>query len=356
METKQDRKTICQNILNDIVTNFETSAEKNVICEGILLDLVEDIQDKAQLQLLNNIKEKFNWLKNEGKKEKKCDFDYFEIIGSSRSLAMKCEDIFGPIKINDNIPILIESPDKIEEMSIENNLQVKTNKTNNKNLPANMMIMGGMNCEDIFGFKEDRQKKIKIEGEKICKTILNNVISNFETKQDKENISKGILDSLIENFETSENRKSICNEIILESLAKTNFEINAERKLICGGKNLNSIFESETKPSRLSYSGKSHIIFTEKCLEMKKNKNIFEISPEKLDIDDDNDDIELQDNTEGELICQNILDTVIENLDIAEMVCEETLNDLVGNLNLNSDQQTNSKPSGMDIFSRLLGF
>ena len=174
METKQDRKTICQNIFYDIVTYFETSAEKNVICEGILLDLVEDIQVKAQLQLLNNIKEKFNWLKNEGKKEKKCDFDYFEIIGSSRSLAMKCEDIFGPIKINDNIPIvLIKSPDKSEEMSKENNLQVKTN---NKNLPANMMIMGGMNCEDIFGFKEDRQKKIKIEGEKICKIILNNVV------------------------------------------------------------------------------------------------------------------------------------------------------------------------------------
>ena len=53
---------------------------------------------------------------------KNCDFDYFEIIGSSRSLAMKCEDIFGPIKITKNQLKI----DKIEEIPKENIIDVET--------------------------------------------------------------------------------------------------------------------------------------------------------------------------------------------------------------------------------------
>ena len=247
------------------------------------------------------------------------------------------------------------------------NLNVK--KT--KNFEKKSTNMGGMNCEDIFGFKEDRRKKIKIEGEKICKIILNDVISNFETKQGKKNISRGILDSLIENFETSETRKSMCNEI-LESLV-TNFEITSdnERKIFCD-KNLNlgnALGNSKIENKKLwehmdieeenpsIFGSVKSCIFTEKYLEiMKKNENNSDISPEKMDIDN-NDNIKLQD-SDGKLICQNILENVIENLDIGDMICEETINDLVGNLKLKSDQkQTNSsKHLGMDIFSRLLGF
>ena len=251
------------------------------------------------------------------------------------------------------------------------NLNVK--KT--KNFEKKSTNMGGMNCEDIFGFKEDRRKKIKIEGEKICKIILNDVISNFETKQDEKNISRGILDSLIENFETSETRKSMCNEI-LESLV-TNFEITSdnERKIFCD-KNLNlgnalgnALGNSKIENKKLwehmdieeenpsIFGSVKSCIFTEKYLEiMKKNENNSDISPEKMDIDN-NDNIKLQD-SDGKLICQNILENVIENLDIGDMICEETINDLVGNLKLKSDQkQTNSsKHLGMDIFSRLLGF
>ena len=337
-ETKQDRNAICQNILDDVIANFETSEDRKMICEGILSDVVEDILAKEQLRLLNNIKEKFNWLKNEGK-EKKCDFDYFEIIGSSRSLAMKCEDIFGPIKIK-TVPI---KSDNNMEVSTEN-LDIKTKHF--ELVPPKNVIIGGMNCEDIFGFKEDRQKKIKVEGEKICKIILNDAIANFETKQDRKNISRGILDTLIENLETSETRKPMHNNEILESLV-TNFEMSDKTKIICG-KNLNSKIENEELKEHMANEKENSSKFDsgKSC--------ISDISPEKMDLVD-NDNIKLQD-SDGKLICQNILDNVIENLDIGEMICEETLNDLVGNLELKSDQQTNSNPFGMDIFSRLLGF
>ena len=100
-----------------------------------------------------------------------------------------------------------------------------------------------MKCEDIFGLKEDRQKKIRIEGEKICKTILNDVISNFETKQDRNNISKGILDLLVENLETSDDRQFMCTEIV-ESLIPNLEKTSDKKRILNYSKNLNSNIEN----------------------------------------------------------------------------------------------------------------
>ena len=270
-ETSQDRISICQNILDDAITNFETSEDRKIICEGILSNVIENIESKEQTRMLEKIKDNFSWLRNEGK-EKKSNFDYFEIIGSSRSLEMKCEDIFGPIKIK-TAPI---KRDKIEVP--KENID---HKTKHLDLPSTINLE--MKCEDIFGLKEEHQKKIKIEGEKICKTILNDIISNFETKQDRKIISKGILDTLVESLETIDDRQYMCTEIV-ESLIP-NFETSDKNNIIFS-KNLNSNIENhelkepaikeENPPSEFD-SSKS-CIFTEKYLEMKKNENMSDIS------------------------------------------------------------------------------
>ena len=65
-----------------------------------------------------------------------------------------------------------------------------------------------------------------------------------------------------------------------------------------------------------------------------------------------NENIKVQD-SDGELISRDILDTVVENLDIGEIIAEEIMNDLVRNLELKIEQH---HTGGMDIFSRLLGF
>ena len=52
--------------------------------------------------------------------------------------------------------------------------------------------------------------------ELISQKILNDVVSNFETKQDKNAICQNILDNVITNFETSEDKKIICEGILLD--------------------------------------------------------------------------------------------------------------------------------------------
>ena len=361
-ETSQDRNTMCRIILDNVITNFETSED---ICKGILSNVIENIESKEQTRMLNNIKENFNRLRNEGKEKKKSNFDYFEIIGSSRSNEMKCEDIFGPIKITTMAPI---KSDKIEFS--KENVDLKTTKqllnqyankeltsgqtkiasVDRKSVVAPVKINSEMKCEDIFGLKEDRQRKIKIEGEKICKTIFNDVISNLETKEDRKNISKGILDSLVDNFETSDDRQFMCTEIVKSLIP--NFDTSDEKQIICD-KNLNSNVENHElkKPVAIEEKNPSlefgSSIFTEKYLEMKKNENI---SPGMDVISNEN--IKVPD-SDGELISRNILNTVVENLDIGEIISEEIMNDLVANLELKIEQQPTG---GMDIFSRLLGF
>ena len=361
-ETTQDRITMCRSILENVITNFETSED---ICEGILSNVIENIESKEQTRMLNNIKENFNRLRNEGKEKKNSNFDYFEIIGSSRSNEMKCEDIFGPIKITTMAPIKsdkIEFPKENVDVKTTKQLldqyankeltsgQAKSASVDQKYVMAAVKIHAEMKCEDIFGLKEDRQRKIKIEGEKICQTIFNDVISNLETKQDRKNISKGILDSLVDNFETSDDRQFICTEIVKSLIP--NFEASQKKEIICG-KNLNSNVKNHQLKEPVAIDKENPSlefgcsIFTEKYLEMKKNENI---SPEMEIINDEN--IKVQD-SDGELISRNILDTVVENLDIGEIIAEEIMNDLVGNLELKIEQH---HTGGMDIFSRLLGF